>query len=515
MTFLYPSVLWLLLPLVLFLWKIPRKIQTITHLVILILLVLTLARPVEEQALQATNIQAKDIIIALDVSYSMRAKDLSPTRYDFAKKTINALLDKNPSDNIMLIAFTTNPLLLSPPTTDHILIKTALESLNPDFILTKGTSLEKLFKQLVKMHLGKKNLVLITDGGEESHLETLGTLLIDSDVSLTILALGSKRGTTVQNKEGSLLKDKQGNLVISRINPLLKELASFVGGTYLTASSSPNATATQIDDALRQNASKTQMIQKLQRHYAEQYQFPLALSLLLFLMLHTRAIKYLFVLFALFGIQTEASFLDLYYLQHAYSSYHAQHFTTITQTLKKIQTPSLQSQMVLANTYYKMGAFKQSIKVYKSIRTTSIKTKQTLYYNIATVYAQQEAYDKAKIYYTKTLQLGEDKDALFNLKLIALLKDKKDASLGMAHPKSQNAEASKSESQEDESDSDKTREEDQASSGSGSGGESKKKKQEKEEKSKLTSDINAKPQPLGSKVYDLINKGYIRETHPW
>lgn len=511
MTLLYPAFLWLIIPLALLLWKRTYTIQHFTHVVILILLVISLARPVQEEALQEANIQAKDIIIALDVSYSMRATDLSPTRYDFAKETIRVLLEKNPSDNIMLIAFTTNPLLLSPPTTDHTLIKTALESLNPDFILTKGTSIERLFKKLSTLHLGHKNLILITDGGEETKLESLSNLLIDSDVSLTILALGSKKGTTVNNRDGSLLKDKQGNLVISRINPILETLASAVGGTYLTASSSVDSTATSLDDVLRQNDIQAQLVKKMQHHYAERYQFPLALALILFLLLHTRAVKYLVVLFALFGLQAEASFIDDYHLNQAYTSYQEQDFSTATKELKKIHTRSLQGQVALANAYYKTGAFKHAIKIYKSIRSTSLETKQQLYYNIATAYAQLEAYAKAKIYYTKTLQLGEDKDAKFNLNLIALLSDKKDASLGIAHPKSQSSDASKSESEE--SNKEDTRNEDQPSSGSGGGGESKSK--ESKEQKTLTSDTDTKQQPLGSKVYDLINKGYIRETHPW
>ncbi len=191
MTLLYPSFLWLLIPLALLLWQSSRKLIHMVHLIILMLIVISLARPAQEEALQEAGIEAKDIIIAVDVSYSMKAKDIAPTRYDFAKETIAALLQANPGDNIMLIAFTTNPLLLSPPTTDHALINIALENLNPEFILTKGTSLEKLFKRLSSMKMGHKNLILITDGGEEEHLEKLTTLLQTSDISLTILALGT------------------------------------------------------------------------------------------------------------------------------------------------------------------------------------------------------------------------------------------------------------------------------------------------------------------------------------
>ena len=516
MTLLYPSVLWLLVPLALLLWKSTKSVQMLTHSVILMLLVVALARPVQEEVLQESNIEAKDIIIALDVSYSMRATDLLPTRYDFAKETIKKLLAKNPSDNIMLMAFTTNPLLLSPPTTDHALINIALESLNPTFILTKGTSLKRLFTRLSQMHLAHKNLILITDGGEESNLDALVPLLIDSQVSLTVLALGSTQGTTIKTEDGTLLKDAQGNLVLSRINPLLKALAAQTGGNYLTASSSTEATAAALDDVLSQNDIQKQLIQKMQRHYAERYQFVLVLALLLFLMVHTRAVKYLVLLFSLLGLQAQASVLDIYHLKQAYSAYKKEDFGTASKRLKQIAEPSLQSQLALGNSAYKEGAYKKAIAIYRVIHSTAIPVKQQLYYNIATAYAKLEAYDKAKMYYTKTLQLGEDEDALFNLKLIALLSDKKEAGLGIAHPKSQNANASKSQSQE--SDKEERREDKQSSSG-GAGGAEREKQQEKKEEDKenkrLNADNDRKQHPLGSKVYDLINKGYIRETQPW
>ncbi len=510
MTLLYPSFLWLLLPLSLLLWSSPRKVMHIIHLIVLMLIVVTLSRPVQEEALQEASIEAKDIIIALDVSYSMKATDISPTRYDFAKETISALLQANPGDNIMLIAFTTNPLLLSPPTTDHALINVALENLNPEFILTKGTSLEKLFKKLASMKMGHKNLVLMTDGGEEEKLEKLTTLVQNADISLTVLALGTTRGTTIKNQDGSLLKDKEGNLVISRVNPLLESLASSVSGAYFTASNTAKATADNLNDALQNNASKVQSVEKMQRHYLELYQIPLSLALLLFFIVHTRAVKYLLILFTLLGVQAEASMLDNYHLNLAYKNYQGSDFNETKKQLKQIKIRSLQSQMVLANTYYKQHAFKKAIQTYKSIRSTSPQIKQQLYYNIANAYAMLESYDKAKIYYTKSLQLGEDKDAEHNLHLVALLSDTKSADLGIAHPKSQDSSSSKSESQEETKES---KSEDEPSSGSGGGGESQ--TQKEQEKSKLLSDGTQEQHPLGSKVYELINKGYIREKQPW
>jgi Ca-activated chloride channel family protein len=249
----------------------------------------------------------------------------------------------------------------------------------------------------------------------------------------------------------------------------------------------------------------------MQRHYLELYQIPLSLALLLFFMVHTRAVKYLFILFAFFGLQAEAAMLDNYHLELAYKNYKKADFNETKTQLEQIEIRSLQSQMVLANTYYKQREFKKAIQVYKSIRSTSSRTKQQLYYNIANAYAMLESYDKAKIYYTKALQLGEDADAKYNLQIVALLSDKKNAALGIAHPKSQDSSSSKSESQEQ--DEKESKNEDEPSSGSGGGGESQ--TQKEQEVSKLLSDGSQEQHPLGSKVYELINEGYIREKQPW
>lgn len=115
MSILYPGFLWLLIPLALLFWTREKKMVETGHLIILMLLVLGLSRPAIKQGIEESPIEAKEFIITLDVSYSMKAKDIKPDRYTFAKETAHALLASNPTDNIMLIAFTSNPLLLSPP----------------------------------------------------------------------------------------------------------------------------------------------------------------------------------------------------------------------------------------------------------------------------------------------------------------------------------------------------------------------------------------------------------------
>jgi Ca-activated chloride channel family protein len=512
MSILHPSLLWLLLPIAVLFYYRSRQITDTIHLIVLALLVIALSRPVVDQGAQERKIEAQEIIIALDVSYSMRADDIAPSRYAFAVQTIEALLEENLNDNITLIAFTTNPLLLSPPTTDHQLISLALRSLKPENILTHGTSLEKLLKRVSELPMKEKNLILISDGGDEKNELILNSIIVENGIRPIILAMGTSRGSTISKPDGSSLKDNEGNLVISRINPLLETLAADNSGSYLTPMNSPEATAAELQEALDSVEADRQKISKMSHSYLELYPPPLFIALILFLLVHTRGVKYLMLLSVLFGSQAQASFFDLLRLDVAYEAYAEEEYHRSAELLTGVSTSTLQSQVALANSYYKLGEYKRAIKTYQSIRSTSPQVKQMLYYNIANAYANLESYDKARRYYTQALQLGEDEDVRANLALIALLQEKKD-SLGVAHPKSQNNSGSKSENQEQEAGKE-TRSEDQPSSGSGSGGSEQ--KQKSKEKMKLIEDRQSKQeQPLGSKVYEIINKGYIHEKQPW
>ncbi|MFT7823324.1 MAG: VWA domain-containing protein [Sulfurimonas sp.] len=511
MSILYPSLLWLLLPLAVLFYYRSRQITESVHLIVLMLLVIALVRPVLDQGPQERQVEAGEVIIALDVSYSMRAEDIAPNRYDFAVKAIEAFLQQNLSDNITLIAFTTNPLLLSPPTTDHQLILLALKSLRVENILTHGTSLEKLLNRVASLPMEEKNLILITDGGEEKDDLVLNSIIQENGISPIILAMGTTAGATIPKKDGTKLKDKEGNLVVSRINPMLQTLASQNNGTYLTPSGSAESSARELQEALDALAAQQNLLSKKGHSYVEFYPLPLFLALMLFLTVHTRAVKYLAVLAGLLGSQAQASVFDLFRLDHAYRAYGQKEYHRSKKILEDIATPSLQSQIALADSYYRLGEYKRAIKLYQNIRSTSAEVKQQLHYNIANAYTMLGSYDKARRYYTMTLQLGDDEDARTNLALIALLEEKKAAS-GIAHPKSQNGSGSKSEKQ-DKKESDSERTEEQPGSGAGSGGSAQKSK--RREKMKLTEERQSREQPLSSKVYEMINRGYIHEKQPW
>lgn len=502
--------LWFLVPLIILYYYRPKELQDSLHIIIMALIVIALSRPMLYQGSEEREIDAKDIIIAVDVSYSMRAKDIKPDRYTYAKETIDALLSSNPTDNITLIAFTTNPLLLSPATTDHALISIALKSLKIENILTKGTSLKRLLQKVATLPIEEKNLILMTDGGEEHDVTLLRDIIEHSSISLTLLALGTTEGTTLPNRDGSMLQDDQGDLVVSRINPMLEQLVFEVSGTYIKASATPKESARELQEALDSASQRSKKVHKMRQSYRELYQWFLFVAFVLFLMLHTRAVKYIVLFAALLGTDASASLWDTLHLKRAYSHYQAQEYNATKEEIQKIENPSLESQIALASSYYKMQNYHKALALYKSIRSRVSDTKQILFYNIGNCYAKLEQYDKAKRYYIKSLQLGSDRDAHRNLEIVAHLKSKDLSKMSMAKPQAEEGSQAQADTTQDQ--------EDQQSAGGGGGGADQKSTQKKKEKIKkkiILEQSDQPQQPLSSKVYEMINKGYIHEKQPW
>ena len=168
MSFLNGAVLWLLLPLIAYVIKGKKQnLSQYLRWVVLALLIVAMARPALSESKSSKKVEAQSLIFALDLSRSMSAKDIKPSRRVASQESIKAFLKQNQNDQIALVGFTINPLLLSPPTTDHKLVALALENLNSDYILTKGTDLNRLFKKIAKFSDKEKKVVLFSDGGDE------------------------------------------------------------------------------------------------------------------------------------------------------------------------------------------------------------------------------------------------------------------------------------------------------------------------------------------------------------
>ncbi len=523
MTLLHPWVLFIFIPLY-FLYKSDAKSadkqkkrqKNLLYLALMFML-LALCRPVIINAPSEQKFDAKDYIIALDASFSMQADDLKPTRYDEAKRNIARIIKRLSKDRFSIFAFTSNAMLISPPTTDSAISMMALDSLEPKYILTKGTSLLALFQTIAKTSYKEKNLIIFTDGGEDRDLVKLVNICKKNSIIPYIVATGSNSGTTLKKDDKPIL-DAQKNLVISKINPLLKPLAEKCGGKYYELNADKDIAQEIINDLQKQNSTIQSTTKVLS--YKELFMFPLFAALLSFFLSVTK-LHQLFVFVPLFLLpypSHAASLLDFYHKDKANQAYKHKEYLSAAKEFLKL-SPSPQSYYNSAVAYAKAKSYKKAAELFSQIRSTDPKLKQNIFYNLGNCAVRLKNYNRAKLYYQKALALGFDKDAFYNLSLLYKLRVKEQKNLSdMLRKKNKQKKQTGKQKQDQKKKANKNASSNSnqkaSQKSSGSGKNTKKKKQENQNL-QLVKHKNKSKYKLGYKAYELINKGYTNEKHPW
>ncbi|MCH9740932.1 MAG: VWA domain-containing protein [Epsilonproteobacteria bacterium] len=519
MSFVYAWFLWLLIPLVAYLWRREPKqsLQQNLRWLALGLLIIAIARPVIPQVPTKQNTPAHSLVMALDLSASMSAEDIKPNRQEASRATIKAFLKENVHDQVALMGFTINPLLLSPPTTDHALVSMALDSLKSEYILTKGTNLQKLLEKVAQFPDQEKLLILFSDGGDEVINEGLTTFAKEKHIQILAIAMATTQGSTISTKENRLLKDSEGHIVVSKFNPDIVTLAKQSGGAIIEFDGVSN-TANKIQTWIEQQKALKHTIDREIQGYIELYHLPTLLALILLFLSATRFSLKVIALLALMGINIQADELvqnrgcfDSYHLGKAYLYYEQKEYNRTLEQLSKIETPTLESQLTLAHTYYQLEKYKQAKNILKSIKSTNPNIKQQLLYELGNCEAKLAYFDKAKNYYTQALQLGEDNDTLHNLKVVIFQQNIDSSKIGFTNPSSPEATSSSNNNAEAKEKASSKQEEQVG----GSGGTGSTKSKTSTVKVIKSSDLSSSKKEMSSKAYDLINEGYIREEKPW
>ncbi|CAA6824673.1 MAG: Unknown protein [uncultured Sulfurovum sp.] len=536
MSFVYASVLWLLLPLLVYLFKRKRKQHFAQNLrwAVLALGIIALARPVLPQTLGIEKIMAHSVILALDLSMSMKADDIHPSRALASRQIIENFLDLNRHEKIALVGFTINPLLLSPPTTDHELVKVALGNINSEYILTKGTDLKKLFEKVAQFKDPEKKLILFSDGGDEVLEESFNAFIKKENIKVLAISMATKEGASVVQKDGTLLQDKQGHIVVSKLNSMLRTLAKQSGGQFVSFSNVEDTLSSMLS-WLENEKILEEGLERESKQYFELAFVPILLALLLFFISATRFSKNLLAIFLFLGLNLQAEELlsreqwgegvkslevehsthglfDTYYLKKAYAYYEEKAYDESQKELYKMKNRELEAEILLAHIFYKQEKYKVAKSVLKGIKSSNRKVKQQVYYELGNCEAKLLYMDKAKNYYVKALQLGEDEDTLHNLSIV-ILRNKEDSfKVGYTNPSS--VEASKSKHENLEVDEEKSDSQKNESAGA-SGGRGSKKSKNSTVKVMTSEEESKNKRTFSSKAYDLINEGYISEVKPW
>ena len=215
------------------------------------LLIISLLGPSFGENQEEVDIVGKDIMILVDLSESMNADDIKPTRLEKVKFEMKKIIDSFSSDRIGIIMFSGEAFMQCPMTYDRNALNLFTETLNTGLVPRTGTdfgpalelSLSKLNDENSQsLEINSKVIILISDGEDfgDNTNESLDNI-IESNIKLYTIGVGSEKGSKILLGNGKYKKDKDGGVVITKLNPTsLKETARETGGKYFEISNINN-----------------------------------------------------------------------------------------------------------------------------------------------------------------------------------------------------------------------------------------------------------------------------------
>ncbi len=207
-------------------------------------IVITIAGPQFGSKLESVKRKGIEIMIALDVSNSMNARDIEPTRLDRAKLAISQLVEKLNNDRIGMIVFAGQAYVQLPITSDYPSAKMFLSGINTDMVPVQGTAIGAAINLAVNSFTQQDGInrvvVVITDG--ENHEDDAVKAASDAyqkGIRVYTVGMGSVKGSPIPvavNRPNEFIKDNEGNVVITKIDEtMLKGIANAGAGAYIPA----------------------------------------------------------------------------------------------------------------------------------------------------------------------------------------------------------------------------------------------------------------------------------------
>lgn len=251
-------------------------------------LIIALVNPKMGTKLETIKRQGVDIVFALDVSKSMLAEDIAPSRLDKAKQIITKVIDNLGSDRIGIIIYAGNAYPLLPITTDHAAAKMFLQNADPDMVSSQGTAINEALERGITFFDNKEQtnrfLFVVSDG--EDHQENAASIAEQAKkagIKVYTIGIGTENGGPIPIKEnGSVIsykKDSQGEVVITKMKPeVLQEIADEGNGKYINGNKTQETT--KIVEDLLVKAEKSEFETKQFSDYKDQFQWFIGLGLL-------------------------------------------------------------------------------------------------------------------------------------------------------------------------------------------------------------------------------------------
>ncbi|MFT3794406.1 VWA domain-containing protein [Flavobacterium sp.] len=252
-------------------------------------LILGLVNPKIGTKTETVKREGIDIVFAVDVSKSMLAEDVAPSRLEKSKQIVSQIVNNLGSDRIGIVAYAGSAFPVLPITSDYGVAKMFLQSMNTDMVSSLGTSLDEAIK-LSETYFDKKGktnklLIMISDG--EDHGEGAEEAAEEANkfgLKIITIGVGTEKGGPIPLKKNGIVesfkRDQEGEVVITKLNQQsLKDIAKATKGGYVYGSSTKEVVE-YVKKAL-DNIEKTEFESTQMADYQSQFQWFLGFGFVL------------------------------------------------------------------------------------------------------------------------------------------------------------------------------------------------------------------------------------------
>ncbi len=411
-----------------------------------ILGVLALAGPAWERIEQPVFRSDQSLVVALDLSRSMDAQDVSPSRLSRARLKILDLLERRDGGQTALVVYSANAFTVTPLTTDSETVAALVNSLSTDIMPSRGSypvaAINKSRQLLEQASVSVGEILLITDGGSSPAAERVARELRGTGYTLSILGVGTEEGAPIPRSTGGFVTDQAGRIAVPRLEERsLRALASAGGGRYTALT----ADSTDLDFLLSGEATAARAGDDSQA--TDQWREEGPWILLLMLPLAALAFRrgwalVLVVAFLPVAEQANASVWD-----DIWSNRDQQAERLLEEGDPAAAADLFENNEWQAVSHYRAGDYHRSAEEFAQGEDSDS------FYNLGNALAMQGDLEGAIEAYGESLELDPDnEDAAYNRELVTRVKEQREQQQQQEGEQQENAESSGGDSQESEGD---------------------------------------------------------------
>ncbi len=397
-----------------------------------VLLIIVLAQPVIEEGKVKVQAKSADVMIALDISDSMLAEDIYPSRLKHAKQKILELLSMAVQERMGVMAFAKETYLVAPLSFDHRAVNFLVKQLQPSHLTEKGTDIKQLLHASGEMMKDKehKYLLVMSDGGDQEAFDEEIAIAKKLGITVFVLGIGTEKGAPIKRKEGGFIKQR-GAIIISHLNTEIAELAIQTGGSYIGSVSGDEDLLAMLSEIGAKTTKQTLAEEEIMQ-YIQLFYYPLGLAMILLLFATSSMSKrqqvevpsaFIALWLLLSDTPSEAGLMDFKELDAAKAAYMADDFNTSARLYGKYarRTKSSEALYDQANALYKSGAYERAATLYEQVKFEDKNRRFDTLHNQGNAWAKQgsnEALQNAIKAYEEALSIKEEQPTRENLERV-------------------------------------------------------------------------------------------------